>query len=88
LYIPSGVNHDLSVYYNRGLHIQIRHNQHEDTFIEANRIARLISAAPELLEALEKLANDFYALSGQAIQPRFEQSMVNAMAAIRKAKGE
>ena len=39
----------------RGLHIQIRHNRDKATFNEANNIARLIAAAPEMLAYLENL---------------------------------
>ena len=40
---------------NRGLHIQIRHNKKSDVFVEANRVANLIAAAPDMLEALKRI---------------------------------
>jgi hypothetical protein len=37
---------------NRGLHIQIRHNRDQETFETSVKLAQLIAAAPELLEAI------------------------------------
>lgn len=54
----------LDVYYaeltplhtSRGLHIQIRHNSDKATFEEANRVASLLVAAPEMLSTLKQAA--------------------------------
>lgn len=42
----------------RGLHIQIRHNQDPQTFAQARHLADLIAAAPDLLEALKLCLHD------------------------------
>jgi len=39
---------------NRGLHIQIKHNKDPQAFAQANELARLIAAAPELLESIKQ----------------------------------
>lgn len=59
-----------SLHKDRGLHIQIRHNKDKATFNEANRVAKLITAAPELLEALKQieLAQDAFTMSEIAKQ--------------------
>jgi hypothetical protein len=61
-------------------------NEHADNNQDQAN-ARLMAAAPEMLEALETLANEVYRLSGGALSPKTEPLMVQAMAAIRKAKG-
>jgi hypothetical protein len=55
--------------------------------IEQIANARLIAAAPELLESVEGLA-DFIALIGSEGDPRQAELITNARAAIAKAKGE
>lgn len=54
--IPSDVAEH--IHSNRGLHIQIRHNEDAQTFAQANDLAKLIHAAPYMLEALELLADE------------------------------
>jgi hypothetical protein len=46
-------NVDKKVYYNRGLHVQIKTNRDKKTFEQAVKITHLFSAAPEMLNALE-----------------------------------
>lgn len=48
---------------NRGLSIQIRHNRDKETFEAANKLSQLVSAAPEMLRALNQIA-DFMARDG------------------------
>lgn len=52
--------------------------------------ARLIAAAPELLEALEDLANDYaerFDMDSQSTNPGMKVVVENARAAIAKARG-
>ena len=51
---------------NRVLHIQIRHNKDKKTFECANKIANLISAAPDLLQALNEITRELSANYDQA----------------------
>ena len=56
--------------------------------LEAN--ARLIAAAPELLEALEDIANDYaerFDMDSQSTNPGMKVVVENARAAIAKARG-
>jgi hypothetical protein len=59
---------------------------------EATKYARLIAAAPELYEALEKTLETYVALanSGDAgfWEPEQEDHVIKARAALRKARGE
>lgn len=64
----------------RGLHIQIRHNENPQARGQANQIANLLSAAPDMLEAIETVVNKELNLS-------FE-SLCILKDAIRKARGE
>lgn len=43
------------IHRDRGLHIQIKHNGDAQTFAHAYDLATLISAAPEMLQALEQM---------------------------------
>lgn len=52
--------------------------------------ARLIAAAPELLEALEDIANDYaerFDMDSQSTNPGMKVVVENARAAIAKARG-
>ena len=44
-----------SIYNDRGLHVQIRHNKNKKTFERACQLAKLIAAAPAMFEALESV---------------------------------
>ena len=53
--------------------------------------ARLIAAAPDLLEALEDIANDYadrFDMDSPSTNPGMKVVVENARAAIAKAKGE
>ncbi len=53
--------------------------------------ARLIAAAPKLLEALEDIANDYaerFDMDSQSTNPGMKVVVENARAAIAKAKGK
>lgn len=69
---------------NRGLHIQIRHNQDDDTFEASNRIAHLIAAAPDMFDALETLLAE---IESQGINGD-QQNKTLILNALKKAKGE
>jgi hypothetical protein len=66
------------VYNDRGLHIQIRHNRNALTFDLSNDLARLIAAAPEMLEALEMAVKTLTDL----------EILIKVSNAITKARGE
>ena len=75
---------------NRGLHLQIRHNGDKQTFGQANEVANLISAAPDMLEALELLNGEvMLALLHLPKDSKvFESSTIEKVAkALTKAKG-
>lgn len=67
------------IHANRGLHIQIRHNGDAQAFAQANELARLIAAAPDLLEAIVTVVNKELGLSFDALCILKD--------AIRKARG-
>jgi len=59
--------------------------------VEAEANARLIAAAPDLLEALEDIANDYaerFDMDSQSTNPGMKVVVENARAAIAKAKGQ
>lgn len=67
----------------RGLHIQVRHGGHKDIYEAAIKLQRLITAAPDMLEALEDIANDSTAVSGLC-----ERQVMMIRYAVQKAQGE
>lgn len=74
---------------NRGLHTQIRHNGKKEVFDEACRVAQLIAAAPEMLEALNMLACEIeYRDKHNKPSNNYPHVAELYAKAIRKAKGE
>ncbi len=68
---------------NRGLHIQIRHNKDAQTFSQANDLARLIAAAPEMFAFLERMERFFQD------NPNGYQDLASFCdQALKKARGE
>lgn len=71
---------------NRGLHIQIKHNKDKATFNAANKIAKVICAAPEMLEALISTLAALQADEDKLPLKSLAQIQI-IMAAVSKAKG-
>lgn len=67
----------------RGLHIQIRHNRHRETFEAAREIEKLVAAAPDLLDAVRTLM----AAHGDSGTPYQKEAYAKALEAVKKAGG-
>lgn len=72
------------IHQNRGLHVQIRHNRDRQTFSQANELARLIAAAPEMLQILNNIVSSA-PLTGLPLA--LEKDIQDAIAVIKKIEG-
>lgn len=69
------------IHKNRGLHIQVRHNRDPQTFTQACDVAKLIAAAPEMLQALKTVVS-------KSTAPLLFGALVIAEKAITQAEGD
>lgn len=74
----AGMSHEIRARYATVARVYSAHKEHKEN-------ARLIAAAPEMLEALRALIYDCYRLKDD---PFYRDSYQKALAAIRKATGE
>lgn len=73
---------------NRGLHIQIKHNQNPQTFAQANEVSNLIAAAPELLKSLEAFMERYKGIKATSPFDGSLEMWEEAKQIIKKARGE
>jgi hypothetical protein len=73
----------------RGLHIQIRHNKDPQIFAQANAVAALIAAAPEMLDACEMALEYMQQVVRLDPNKSAAKNQIKWLeSAIRKARGE
>lgn len=79
------------IHRNRGLHIQIRHNGDAQTFAQANDLAKLLRAAPSMLEALEKIDSMIRELewfNGEEVAEDEQEAIDFLRATLKSVRGE